>query len=312
MGRNAIVESAQLRKEGGEVFRDGLFRALVARWYVMAFGLGLTAALCFQVVQLVPPTYEARADVLLLPPRTKPGDNPYLGLGGLREVTEVLSRSLDDDATVNSLLPADTSTTYTVDRDFTVDSPIVLVVGDDKTAAGSMDIMTRVTQLLPSRLAQIQRESGASTGSLVTSTVVKIDLKPKVVRNTQVRAIIAGGAIGLFLTLFLVAAAERLIRTRAARRRPGPDPSPPDDTTLAEEPTGAPDAALRRASAANEGPGGTAYERASPRGNVNDDGSLDDQADDRSAQEDEADEQQGSRPDPVRQPKRRPEPSGRR
>lgn len=203
------------------MFGDSLVKALARRWYVTVLGLMLTTGLCVGVIVGMPPTYQARADVLLLPPKAKPGDNPFLGLSGLREVTEVLSRSLVDDQTVNEVLPAHSTGSYTADRDFTVDSPILLIVGKDATPNGAMEIMHRVTALAPARLAQLQADVGAPAGTRVTSDLLKVDQKPLVDRKQQVRTVIAVGVLGILVTLLAVALLENLARRRRGAPRRG-------------------------------------------------------------------------------------------
>ena len=69
-------------------------RVLRRRWYVVALGLLVTVALGFGASQAAKPTYEAKSVLLLLPPSSGNGDNPYLNLGAISGVTDVLNQAL--------------------------------------------------------------------------------------------------------------------------------------------------------------------------------------------------------------------------
>ena len=79
--------------------------ALLRRWYIVALGLGLTVAAAVFVTDTVPPAYTVTAQTLLLPPANSvtAGGNPYLSLGGLNAVGDILSEAIRDDSNMTAL-----------------------------------------------------------------------------------------------------------------------------------------------------------------------------------------------------------------
>ena len=203
----------------------GIGGSLLRWWWLTLLGLAVTGGLAAAAFVAVPPTQQARTDILLIPAATEKGVNPYLALGGLGEVAEVLGKSLSDDQTLESLESQHFTAKYSADRDVNAAGPFVVVVAEDKDPAMAMRTMAQVASLVPPRLAQLQQSLSVPTHAFITSKVISVDDKPKVVRRSQIRAVIAATAAGLVGTLGLVSLAERMTLTR--RRRP-PRQSPPE------------------------------------------------------------------------------------
>jgi len=82
----------------------GIWRVLLKRWYITLIGLIITGGFVAAAITKVPPEYSARATVLLIPPQTGKEVNPYLSLGGLQEVSDVLSNAMASDQTSDLVL----------------------------------------------------------------------------------------------------------------------------------------------------------------------------------------------------------------
>jgi hypothetical protein len=215
----------------------------------------MTGGLVGAAAVVVPPTYLYRTDVLLIPPAGAPGANPYLSLGGLREVTEVLSNSLSDDATAAAVEAQGAKAKFSVDRDATQAAPFVLIVVEDKDPAMALKTSRAVVDLVEPRLADLQRSLTVPKDALITSKVISTDEKATVVRRSQLRAMIAAAALGIFLVVAIVSAAERVSNQRSSRRKDRQDsPDEDDDPASQEQPPAAPPEKER-----------VAQERGSPR-----------------------------------------------
>jgi hypothetical protein len=209
---------------------SGLPRILVRRWYATLVGLLVTVAVGIAAVSLVPATYEAKASTLLLPPKTA-GSNPYLELGGLEGVADVLTRAVTDTTTQDSLTSRGLTGTYKVVRDQTASGPVVLVTADAKTPSGAIATMRVVDHLLGPNLQKLQTDVAVPTKALMTTRLITADDTASTVRKTQTRALIGAVAVGLLLTVLLAAGAENLASRRARKRA-----SRAQDATVAVEP----------------------------------------------------------------------------
>ena len=74
-----------------------------------------------------PPTYEAKASILMLPPQStvEEGGNPYLQLANLEQVVDVMTRALNSQSTVAATAEAAPTGTYEVEPDYTSSGPIL-------------------------------------------------------------------------------------------------------------------------------------------------------------------------------------------
>ena len=81
---------------------------------------------------MVGPTYEYKSTVLPPPPASSVGigGNPYLGLSGLEQVVDVLTRSLTSQPVQDRLAVSWPGTEYVVERDVNTSGPIVIVTVD--------------------------------------------------------------------------------------------------------------------------------------------------------------------------------------
>src|SRR5664279_1406269 len=112
-----------------------LATTLRRRWYLTIVGLMATAALCAVTLSLYPATYQAEANIVLLPPTTtvEKGGNPYLQLGDLSQAVGVVIRALNSQSAVEQTAAAAPTGTYEVAPDYTTSGPIFVITAQDIT-----------------------------------------------------------------------------------------------------------------------------------------------------------------------------------
>jgi hypothetical protein len=201
----------------------GLPRVLVRRWYATVAGLLILAALVGAAMTLVPAKYEASADVVILPPPTKGPNgslNPYLELGGLDGVTDVLAKSMQDPNTVDALQRSGVTGTFSVGPDATSSGALILVSVTAKTAQAAITSRNVVVAALAPTLLKLQTVIEVPTAYRVTIRTVRADDTASVVRKSQIRATIAAAAIGLLITVGLALCSDALANRRRRRRAP--------------------------------------------------------------------------------------------
>lgn len=197
-----------------------LSRTLMRRWYLTLASLLATGALCVVAFSLVPPTYETKADVVLLPPKSSVGvgGNPYLYLGGLDQATDVLTRALTSDSSRNQVLSDLGHSDYDVEPDWATSGPILIVTGRGATAAGAEDVRDAVIELAPQTLVSLQSGLDVPTNSRITSMVLTADEEPTTVFRTTLRALAAVGVVSLTGFAMLIGLVDGLLAARARRR----------------------------------------------------------------------------------------------
>jgi len=204
---------------------------MVQRWYFTLIGLLITVTLCGLAALAVPVKYQAKAQILVLPPHTSvgTGGNPYLALGGLQAASDVLARAMSDGKTFQLLRSEGITGTYTVARDLTTSGPILLVAADDSTPEGALSTLNGILAQAAPRLAALQDDLNVPQNTRLTSNVFTQDTAASTQRKSQIRAVLVGFAGGVFLTIMLVSAADSVLTRRRRRRAaarsaaPGPD-----------------------------------------------------------------------------------------
>jgi len=229
---------------------------MVQRWYFTLIGLLITLTLCGLAAIAVPVKYQAKAQILVLPPHTSvgTGGNPYLALGGLQAASDVLARAMSDGKTFQLLRSEGITGTYTVARDLTTSGPILLVAADDSTPEGALSTLNGILAQAAPRLAALQDDLNVPQNTRLTSDVFTRDTAASTQRKSQIRAVLVGFAGGVFVTIMLVSAVDSVLTRRRRRRawtRPaetGPDhpDSPGGRSRSAEGESGRPDRSHRR------------------------------------------------------------------
>jgi hypothetical protein len=202
------------------VFPGSVYRTLLRRWYLVLLGLALTAWLPSMALRYVSPTYTLESQVLLLPPETAVlvGDNPYLNLGGLGSIGDVVSRAVGDDDTRRYVQNTTGVIDYTVDLDRSAAAPIVLTTVESTSAASTEAAMKYLQSQLKVELRRVQIEAGVKPEALVAeATVTKMD-QVRVSHKDQYRAAGVAAAGGLAATVLLIAAVDAALMARRRRK----------------------------------------------------------------------------------------------
>lgn len=212
--------------------------SLTRRWYLTLVGLAVTAGLGMFALQIVPPTLESTASVVLLPPRAslEAGANPYLQLGGLQPTLDLLVVSLKDEQTTQVLASVSPTAEVEVRADTTNSGPVLIVTAQDRTAQGSVSVRDAMVREVPLKLAALQQQLAISERSQITSMVLVQDSVAEPVSKSQIRAVVVAAGVGLAGTAILVGLLDSYLERRSAagaprvkRRRPQPGPPPEVD-----------------------------------------------------------------------------------
>jgi len=199
------------------------WRVLLRRWYAVFLGLVLTAGLGCAAVTLVPVQYKVEAEVLLLPPRkaVPKGGNPYLYLDGLNGIQDVLSRTMSDTQTGQALLEAGATGSHGVVPDPLSAGPVLVVTAEDASQEGALQTLRLVLDRVPSTLRRIQTSTQVPDGWMVTSTVITRDDSARMMRKSQLRALVVAVAVGLAATLLGASLLDSFLLRRRSRRGTG-------------------------------------------------------------------------------------------
>lgn len=201
------------------------WRVLRRRWHAVLVGLLVTLGLGVAAALLVPPKYELRATMVLVPPKSplNGGNNPFLSLGGLHDAADVLSRAMIDGAVHDSLVKEGADPDYIVQTDPTSAGPLILVIADGATPQAANHTLNVILDRLPVELTELQRSATVSASSLIDITEVSRDQAAKTMRKSQIRATVAAVGAGLVVTLFGTGLLDNFLR----RRRSEPDDDEP-------------------------------------------------------------------------------------
>ena len=204
-----------------------LRQRFVRRWPIGFAGIVATIALCLAAVAFVPPTFSATAEVLLVPPPTSPtataagNANPYITLGGMQPLADVVARAVTSSATLAQLRQKGLTGSYTVMRDASTDGPILTVTAKDKTAVAALADLTLVLATAQPQLDRLQAQQSVTQKNRVTATVVAKDGAASASRKSQIRALVVAVVAGVVGTALVVSAVDTLLIRRGNRRKIG-------------------------------------------------------------------------------------------
>jgi hypothetical protein len=205
------------------MFLRELRRSLLRRWYLVLAGFAATGVLAWLTFGMVSPTYQARANLILLPPESsvEPGGNPYLYLGGLDQALDVLVRALNSGATSDPILESFPEAGYQVARDASTSGPIVLVEVAGSSEQSTLAALDAVLEALPTTLAGLQEQLDVPPASQITSQPLTVDTEPEVSQKSRVQAVGAVAAAGLAGTVMLTGLVDGMLAGRGRRRQRG-------------------------------------------------------------------------------------------
>ena len=190
------------------------------RKLVAAVGLLVSVVLAVLAASFVGPTYSAAAVVVLLPPSPQQGvQNPYLYLGGLNQARDVVQSSLSSEQVRTEVQSQVAGADYTVLADPVSSGPMLDITATAPTAAAAKEVLHTLVRRAPETMTTLQDRLDISTSAQIRTLTVAQDAKPKPVRKSQIRAVIAALALGLTLTVLAGGLVEGLTERRRRSRR---------------------------------------------------------------------------------------------
>jgi capsular polysaccharide biosynthesis protein len=196
-------------------FLDSM-RVLRRRWLVVAVGLVATVVACAAAYALLPTTYQAKAQVLLLPSPHDPSQkgliNPYLNINSTMQVTaDILRLAVSDQDSAQRLVDQGITGKYAVALSTETTGPVLTITGTDKVPTQATRAVTAVVADLRQELAQRQEQAGAPKATWITVNTFAVS--PQALKQTKgkIRAALALFALGLIATLFAAFFRERRV-----------------------------------------------------------------------------------------------------
>lgn len=203
------------------MFLRDLYTSAKRRWYFIIAGLVVTAAMSFWVFRVAPVTYEATANVALIPPPTAviSGDNPFLYMGGLDQAMGVFTVKLNSDSVRSPIEDSYPGADYSTERDATTSGPIVRVKVTGDSAATTLEVLNRVLDVMPATLSSLQDELSLPQASRISLLTLGVDKDTTLVGEARTRALLVVAALGMAGTLLMTGLADkRMIRRRVKKR----------------------------------------------------------------------------------------------
>jgi hypothetical protein len=202
------------------VYLHDLLAGMRRRWYLVFFGLLLSAALSWYVFTIVPVSYTARSSVLLLPPQsvTPTGQNPYLNLTGMAPAMDVLTRRVDADAIRTPVEEKYPDAEYTVFADTSTSGPMVVTEVTANTPRTVLTVLDAIDGKLVSSFDSMQADLGVPPVARMTLTTVSVDATATQVSTRRTQFVVAAGVIAFGATVLLTGMIDGLIMARRKRR----------------------------------------------------------------------------------------------
>ena len=199
--------------------RDLIFSSL-KRWYFLLVGLIVTGVAAFLVFGMISPTYEAKASMVLIPPKVAVtvGDNPYLYLGGLDQALGVLQVKVASPSESESLIEKYAGAELSIAKDATTSGPIVAIKASANNADDTMKLLAGSIDLVPKTLAAMQKELQVPQPSLISVLELSSDREPTKVAKKQLQMTVIVAAGGASLSLLGTGFLDRMLNRRKGRR----------------------------------------------------------------------------------------------
>ena len=206
--------------------RDVLMSCL-RRWPLLLVFLLASGGLWYFAFTQIPPSYEAKASVVLVPPVNTelPNQNRYLGLGGLKQSADVLTRSMSSEEIAKEIKKEAPGGTYTIEPDFATSAPILVVTTKSRYPDAADRVLESVLLRIPDNLRALQEAVDIKPANQITEILVAHTDKPDVVQKTRIRILGLLGVVLLVGSGLTVGAIDGLLirrrTSRAAKRREG-------------------------------------------------------------------------------------------
>ncbi|UXM89863.1 hypothetical protein [Paenarthrobacter sp. JL.01a] len=211
-----------------------ILKSLLRRWFIVVLGLALTAGACFFLQQSAPDNYKAQASLVLLPSTKSVGEagNPYLGLGGMSEALDILTRKMSSEEFKEKIRDQAGTSTFTAEADKGTSGAILLITASSHDADQALRLLDTVMNQAPVALTELQDVLNVPTTSRISTMKLLEDNKavPEVKARTQLLLVTAAG--GVALSVVVTVLIDGLLLSRKQRRNSGSShkasgPNPP-------------------------------------------------------------------------------------
>lgn len=194
--------------------------SLLRRWYILAVGLLLTAAMCWVVQGRVAVTYEAQGSQVLMPPSATVGEgNPYLYLGGLSQALDVLIRHVSAAEVTKPVLRAFPGTDFTVEADGSTSGSILVISASGPTPEATLGVLQAALDKVPASLKDMQDELAIADRVRINVRTVVVDGQATKNNQSQMRLMLLAAGAGTVGTVLLTAMMDTFLSGRKRPRR---------------------------------------------------------------------------------------------
>lgn len=213
-----------------------LFVSLGRRWYITVTGVLITLGLCAGAYLNTEPTLERSASELLVPGKTTipEGGNPYLYLGGLGQLSDVLASSLNSERTISAVTDRFPGTTVAVARDTMTSGPVITVTVNGTKDAAVAGALSAMVDQIPKTLESLQSSAAVPSDARIGVLTVTKDVTSTVIQKSRFETVGLVGVAGLVLTVLLAGLVDGLLlgrRKRSAARAQVEAPSAPNTSS---------------------------------------------------------------------------------
>lgn len=199
------------------------------RWYIVLAAILVAAGASYYLWTNIPPEYERTGTQLLLPGlATIPEDaNPYLYVGGLFQVTDVLVRAVGAED-IEDAAQDFPGTNVAVTRDQAAGAVVIVTVtaSSDVAAEAVLDDMLVVTERT---LEKLQDEQNIPPAERVSLTPLTKSLESEVIQKTRLVTTAIVGGVLLVAGLAIAVLVDNLLRSRRRAHRSSVLPDKDDD-----------------------------------------------------------------------------------
>ena len=165
--------------------------------------------------------------------------NPYMQLGGLEGVADVLSTSISDASVGEALQKQGIEAEYEVTRDFTRSAPVLMIQVKAPTEDDASKAQDLLLKQVPELLVNLQAAAGVAPTSRVAATTITRDKRATVNRKNQIRLVLVAGVGGVAGTYLFTSLLDSVLSNRR-RKKGATTPSRPPATGGPAEPRGQP------------------------------------------------------------------------
>jgi len=229
-----------------------ILKSLIRRWFIVVLGLAVTAGACFYLQQNAPDNYKAQASLVLLPSTKSVGEagNPYLGLGGMSEALDILTRKMSSEEFKETIREQSGASTFTAEADKGTSGAILLITASSGDADQALKILDSVMNQAPVALTELQDVLNVPTTSRISTMKLLEDSKavPEVKARTQLLLVTAAG--GVAFSIMITVLIDGLLLSRKQRKS-----QEPTDKPAGPKPPAPPATRQRKPSSADRVPG---------------------------------------------------------